>query len=113
MSSSPPITQYPETSKPSPTVSPQLLPTATPDDVFNSLGSWEDYAKENNIRAAKKRRRQIPRLRDESEWKEPSITQVHLVPNPFVVKDVDSDSESKKIQIKRVCFNATISFHYY
>ncbi|EGT55872.1 hypothetical protein CAEBREN_11847 [Caenorhabditis brenneri] len=95
------------------------------DDVFASMGNWLDHAKENNVKASKKRIN-IRRLRDvvdsDDEWKEPTITSVNLVPNPFCIStsssssvssNSDSDSKSDSKKSKRVCFNPSITFHYY
>ncbi|CAL2032102.1 unnamed protein product [Caenorhabditis brenneri] len=66
---------------------PESIPTsnsAVPsDDVFASMGNWLDHAKENNVKASKKRRSiNIRRLRDvvdsDDEWKEPTITSANL-----------------------------------
>ncbi|CCD62812.1 uncharacterized protein CELE_F10G2.4 [Caenorhabditis elegans] len=94
--------------------------TSTNDDLFASVGTWEVHANENNITVnkKKKRSRKIRRLRDvqdsDEERPKPVIALVPLVPNPFCV----SDSLLSKLgpvatKRRRVCFNPTISFHYY
>uniref|UniRef100_A0A1I7UC85 Uncharacterized protein n=1 Tax=Caenorhabditis tropicalis TaxID=1561998 RepID=A0A1I7UC85_9PELO len=90
------------------------------DDAFSTMGTWEDHAKENNLKVSKKRPRKIRRLRDikdsDDEWKEPKITKSDLVPNPFCVQTSSDSTSSSKVpskKMRRVCFNPTISFHYY
>ncbi|CAP37334.1 Protein CBG20249 [Caenorhabditis briggsae] len=86
---------------------------STKPDVFSSMGTWEDFGKENQIKFTKTKRKKIPRLQEDSQWKEPKICDIELVPNPFRATFSGWKSSEEKKKMQRVCFNPVLSVHYY
>uniref|UniRef100_A0A8R1EUV9 Uncharacterized protein n=1 Tax=Caenorhabditis japonica TaxID=281687 RepID=A0A8R1EUV9_CAEJA len=99
-------------------------PSSESSDAFETIGTWEELAIEQNVKAARRvrRRRRIRRLDENysdhdgedgasstSSSTSEDFPPIQLIPNPFCIRK----RGEPQIKIKRVCFNPNIDYHFY